>query len=417
MCRPSERRRSRNERRAPARQDRGGRRRGARAGQAGNRFQCRDRRAADAAGHRCGGAARQRRPCDRHRARAGGQEPLVEEARHARLPHAFDACAPNPRRRSASRRQSRPSGRSRCSSRPGRPRRSPTPNKARPSALQPRHRRDTRAAHARAMRNALPLVLSASPFARRARRGDGGARLCLAILRRRRDARATHRTPARIYAHRRGTGNLGGVAARPADEAGECAGADLHGRAEVAAGRACRGHRYRRRQAGSAAVRRRHHAAACRMAVRVRPQARHPLQRYGGQTAELCLAPRHRLRRVPQIHGLRVRLRRHLLARARAEAGAAGFAADRRRVHQGWLSRATPCSSPTSPRTQARARSASCWCRATCPHSRCTCSRTRPPPTARRGTRRPSRANSSRPSGRSPPALYAAGLDEQRLSS
>ncbi len=58
-----------------------------------------------------------------------------------------------------------------------------------------------------------------------------------------------------------------------------------------------------------------------------------------------------------------------------------------------------------------RARSAFCWCRATCPRSRCTSSRTRPPPTARRGIRQRLTESSSRPSGRSPPTPYAVGLE------
>ena len=108
------------------------------------------------------------------------------------------------------------------------------------------------------------------------------------------------------------------------------------------------------------------------MAVRGGAQGRHPFQRHRRQTARLRRAPRLRLRIVPQVHGSRLRLRRHLFARARAEAGAARPDATSATCSSRAAFPATRCSSPTWSRTRQPARSASCCCKATCPRRRCT---------------------------------------------
>ena len=115
-----------------------------------------------------------------------------------------------------SRRPSRRSGRSRCSSRRGRRALSPTPSK-KPS---PRHTPIARSRHA--------TRPDAHPRCSRSTGRAGGchrrARLCLAVLAWRTDPRAALSSPARLCAHRRRAGRLGGVATRAADEAGERAG-------------------------------------------------------------------------------------------------------------------------------------------------------------------------------------------------
>ncbi len=148
-----------------------------------------------------------------------------------RTPQRSHACAPRSAGEPIPAKQRR-SGRSRCSSLRGRAAPSPTPSK--------RHRRATRASHVRAMRRDLTLILVAlvqlaAPTVAIAAPGyawqfSAG------------EQTLEQRFPAtaRLRAHGRRAGQLGGVAARAADEAGEVAGPDLHRRPEVAAGRACR---------------------------------------------------------------------------------------------------------------------------------------------------------------------------------